>query len=168
MIWKEDNVRKMISDSSLSTRACPHGNLELRMTHALSNHESRITNHKGFTLLEVLVALVILSTAVTLIFQLFSANMRNIALSEDYLSATVKAEARMQAVLDDDALAAQSWSKTTGDGCRIDVVVSEALVQRTEELPVKLLEVALTISWAANIRQKSLTLRTVKMVGRKI
>lgn len=94
--------------------------------------------------------------------------MRNIALSEDYLSATVKAEARMQEVLDDDALAAQSWSETTGDGYRIDVVVSEALEQRTEELPVKLLEVALTISWAANIRQKSLTLRTMKMVGRKI
>lgn len=125
-------------------------------------------DRSGFTLLEVLVALAILGTAVTLVFQLFSANMRNIALSEDYLSATVAAEARMQEVLDDDGLALTSWSETTGDGYRIDVVVSDALQQRTGELPVKLLEVALTVSWATNTKQKSLTLRTMKMVERKI
>jgi len=128
----------------------------------------RITNHGGFTLLEVLVALAILGTAVTLVFQLFSANMRNIAISEDYLSATVAAEARMREVLDDDALTENSWSETTGDGYRIDVVVSDALQQRTGELPVKLLEVAMTVSWAKNMKQKSLTLRTMKMVQRKI
>jgi len=137
---------------------------ELRIT----NYESRITNCGGFTLLEVLVALAILGTAVTLIFQLFSANMRNIAISEDYLSATVAAEARMREVLDDDALTENSWSETTGDGYRIDVVVSDALQQRTGELPVKLLEVAMTVSWAKNMKQKSLTLRTMKMVQRKI
>jgi general secretion pathway protein I len=136
-----------------------------------TSHDLRFTFHddcSGFTLLEVLVALAILGTAVTLIFQLFSANMRNIALSEDYLSATVAAEARMQEVLDDDGLAANSWSETTDDGYRIDVVVSDALQQRTGELPVKLLEVALTVSWAKNTKQKSLTLRTMKMVERKI
>ncbi|HNT43514.1 MAG TPA: type II secretion system protein [Syntrophorhabdaceae bacterium] len=133
-----------------------------------TDHELRITDCAGFTLLEVLVALAILGTAVTLIFQLFSANMRNIAISEDYLSATVAAEARMREVLDDDALTENSWSETTGDGYRIDVVVSDALQQRTGELPVKLLEVAMTVSWAKNMKQKSLTLRTMKMVQRKI
>lgn len=136
-----------------------------------TSHDFRFSifdDRSGFTLLEVLVALAILGTAVTLVFQLFSANMRNIALSEDYLSATVAAEARMQEVLDDDGLASTSWSETTGDGYRIDVVVSDALQQRTGELPVKLLEVALTVSWAKNTKQKSLTLRTMKMVERKI
>jgi hypothetical protein len=74
----------------------------------------------------------------------------------------------MQEVLDDDRLAANSWSETTDDGYRIDVVVSDAMQQRTGELPVKLLEVALTVSWAKNTKQKSLTLRTMKMVERKI
>jgi general secretion pathway protein I len=132
------------------------------------NSELRTPNSKGFTLLEVLVALAILGTAVTLIFQLFSANMRNIAASEDYVSATVTAEARMGEVLDDDALTANSWSETTADGYRIDVVVSDTMQKRTGELPVKLLEVALTVSWAQNMKQKSLTLRSIKMVEGKI
>ncbi|MDD5008711.1 MAG: prepilin-type N-terminal cleavage/methylation domain-containing protein [Syntrophorhabdaceae bacterium] len=133
-----------------------------------TSHELRITNCEGFTLLEVLVALSILSTAIILIFQLFSANMRNIALSEDYVSATVTADARMRDVLEDDALTVNHWSETTGDGYRIDVAVSDALQQRTQALPVKLLEVVLTIYWTKNMKEKSFTLRTMKMVKRKI
>lgn len=132
---------------------------------------SRFTFHddrSGFTLLEVLVALSILSTAIILIFQLFSANMRNIALSEDYVSATVTADARMRDVLEDDALTVNHWSETTGDGYRIDVAVSDALQQRTQALPVRLLEVVLTIYWTKNMKEKSFTLRTMKMVKRKI
>jgi len=125
-------------------------------------------NCEGFTLLEVLVALSILSTAIILIFQLFSANMRNIALSEDYVSATVTADARMRDVLEDDALTVNHWSETTGDGYRIDVAVSDALQQRTQALPVRLLEVVLTIYWTRNMKEKSFTLRTMKMVKRKI
>jgi len=125
-------------------------------------------NCEGFTLLEVLVALSILSTAIILIFQLFSANMRNIALSEDYVSATVTADARMRDVLEDDALTVNHWSETTGDGYRIEVAVSDALQQRTQALPVRLLEVVLTIYWTKNMKEKSFTLRTMKMVKRKI
>ena len=67
----------------------------------------------GFTLLEVLVALSILGVAVTVLFQLFSTNLRTIALSGDYVLATVRAEAKMREVLDDDALGPKAWSETT-------------------------------------------------------
>jgi prepilin-type N-terminal cleavage/methylation domain-containing protein len=50
-----------------------------------------VASNKGFTLLEILVALAILATAVTIIFQLFSAGLRNIAVSEDVVSAAVRA-----------------------------------------------------------------------------
>jgi prepilin-type N-terminal cleavage/methylation domain-containing protein len=55
---------------------------------------------QGFTLLEVLVGLAIMGIAVILLFQVFSANLRSIAVSEDYTSAAVKAEARMREVLE--------------------------------------------------------------------
>jgi type II secretion system protein I len=127
-----------------------------------------LKQERGFTLLEVLVALSILSTAIILIFQLFSANMRNITLSEDYISAAVRADARMRDVLEDNTLTVNYWSEKTDDGYRIDVAVSDALQQRTGELPVRLLEVALTIHWTRNMKEKSFTLRTMKMVERKI
>ena len=53
-------------------------------------------NRKGFTLLEVLVATAILGMAIAVILQLFSANLRAIALSRDYVSASIKAEAKMK------------------------------------------------------------------------
>jgi len=136
-----------------------------------NSHRLRLTIHEdcsGFTLLEVLISLAVLGIAVTLIFQVFSASTRNIALSEDYVAAVVAAENRMQEMLDDDVLTTRNWSEVTEDGYRIDAVVSETLENRTQELPVKLVDIAITIYWMKNAKQKSLTLRTMKVVERKI
>jgi general secretion pathway protein I len=122
----------------------------------------------GFTLLEVLVALAILGMAVTIVFQLFSANLRTLARSEGYVSAVVRAQERMQQVLDDTKLAEGSWSEKTSEGYQIDVSVTEALSERTQALPVRLLEVALTIRWQSYTREKSMTFRTLKMVTGKV
>jgi prepilin-type N-terminal cleavage/methylation domain-containing protein len=123
---------------------------------------------QGFTLLEVLVGLAIMGIAVILLFQVFSANLRSIAVSEDYTSAAVKAEARMREVLENAKLAENAWSEVTAEGYRLDIVVAETLNQRTELLPVRLLDVMLTINWKKGTKNKSMTLRTIKMVGRQI
>jgi general secretion pathway protein I len=120
----------------------------------------------GFTLLEVLVALAILGISVTVIFQLFSANMRAIRGSEDYISAAVTAQTKMRQVLDDDKLAEKSWSETTVDGYRVDVVVAETLKDRTKDLEVQLLEVILTVYWTKNSKTKTMTARGMKMIPR--
>jgi prepilin-type N-terminal cleavage/methylation domain-containing protein len=122
----------------------------------------------GFTLLEVLVALAILGMAVTIVFQLFSANLKTLARSEGYVSAVVRAQERMQQVLDDTKLAEGSWSEKTSEGYQIDVNVTEALSERTQALPVRLFEVALTIRWQSYAREKSMTFRTLKMVTSKV
>ena len=102
---------------------------------------------KGFTLLEVLVSLSIVAIAVTVVLQLFSADLRAIAASEDYVSAVLRADARMREVLDDERLAEKSWSETTRDGYRMDVNVSEVMQDRTDTLQVRLVKVDLTIRW---------------------
>lgn len=122
----------------------------------------------GFTLLEVLVALAILGIAVTVIFQLFSANTRNITLSGDYVAAVVRAEARMAEVLDSEPLAEGAWREVTAEGYAIDVAVSDSTGPGAGELPVKLLRVDLTIHWKNGAKQKSMTLKSLKIAGRKV
>jgi len=127
----------------------------------------RTRHPRGFTLLEVLVATAILGIAVAVILQLFSANLRALRLSEDYVSATKRAEAKMREILDDAALTETSFSETTTDGFRTDVSVTDTLQERTENLPVKLLEVSLTVHWTEGIRERSLTVRTLKAVKKE-
>jgi len=122
----------------------------------------------GFTLLEVLVALSILGIALTIILQLFSANLRALSASEDYVSAVTKAEAKMREVLDDKDLSEKSWSEITDDGYRMGVSINETLKDRTDNLQVRVLEVALTVYWTRNTKNKSLTLRTMKVVNKQV
>lgn len=136
----------------------------------ICNLYSKICNSRkeGFTLLEVLVAIAILGIAVTVVLELFSANLRAIATSGDYISAVTKAEAKMREILDDDELSEKSWSETTDDGYRIDVSVTDALKDRTDNLQVRLIEIDLTIRSTRGTKEKSLTLRTMKVLEKQI
>ena len=123
---------------------------------------------KGFTLLEILVALAILATAVTIIFQLFSASLRNISVSEDVVSATIRAEAKMREVLGSEELVENSWTETTTDGYTFAVNITETLQQKTDSLPVQVLQIELAIMWMKNSKERSLRLKTYKTVNRQI
>ena len=124
------------------------------------------SGHSGFTLLEVLVSLAIIAIAVTVVLQLFSADLRAISASENYLSAVTKAEAKMREVLDDENLAEKAWSDVTPDGYRMDIYVSDVLKDRTNTLPVRLVEVGLTMRWTTGIKEKVLTLKTMKLINK--
>jgi type II secretion system protein I len=126
-------------------------------------------NRKGFTLLEVLVATAILGMAIAVILQLFSANLRAIALSKDYVSASIRAEAKMKEILNsDEKISEKSYSETTNDGYRVDVSITDVLKERTETLQVKLLEIDLTIRWVKGSKERSLTLSTMKVVKKEV
>jgi type II secretion system protein I len=127
-----------------------------------------VASSKGFTLLEILVALAILATAVTIIFQLFSAGLRNIAVSEDVVSAAVRAEAKMREVLSNEELTENSWTETTTDGYTFAVNITEALQEKTDSLPVQVLQIDLAITWTKNTRERSLRLKTYKTVSKQI
>ena len=125
----------------------------------------RVTvSHNGFTLLEVIVAIAILGIAITVVLQLFSANLRAISVSGDYVAAATRAEAKMREILSDDRLSEKYFSEATQEGYRIDVSITDVMKERTENLQVKLLEVDLTIHWIQGTKQKSMSLRTLKVV----
>jgi prepilin-type N-terminal cleavage/methylation domain-containing protein len=125
-----------------------------------------LRSRRGFTLLEVLVSLSIVAIAVTVVLQLFSADLRAIAASDDYASAVLKAEVKMREVLDNEDLTETSWSEATPDGYRMDVSVSEVLKEKTNNLQVRLLEVGLTTRWFKGTKEKALALRTIKIVSK--
>jgi prepilin-type N-terminal cleavage/methylation domain-containing protein len=122
---------------------------------------------KGFTLLEVLVALAIMAVAVTMVIQLFSANLRTVAASVNMTSAVARADARIRGIISDESLTEKVWSETTEEGYRFDVSVSEILKDRTDNLPVKLMEIVLTTRWISGMKEKSFNLKTVKMVDKE-
>lgn len=123
---------------------------------------------KGFTLLEVLVSLAIMAIAVTLVVQLFSANLRAVARSGDVTSAAIRGDSRIREILAEPSPAEKVWSETTEDGYRMDVAISEVMKERTDNLPVRLMEVGLTVRWMEGMKEKSLNLKTVKMVDKEL
>jgi general secretion pathway protein I len=123
---------------------------------------------KGFTLLEVMIALAILGIAVTVVLQLFSANLRAISASEDYVSAAAKAEAKMREILENEKLSERTWSETTSDGGRIDVSINEVFKDRTSSLQVRMLEINLAVHWIKGTKKKSLTLTTMKVLNKQV
>jgi prepilin-type N-terminal cleavage/methylation domain-containing protein len=128
----------------------------------------RLKGITGFTLLEILVAIAILGIAVTVVLQLFSADLRAISASGDYVAASTKADAKMRELLADDKLSEKSFNEITDDGYKMDISITDALKDRTENLQVRLLEIDLTIHWARGTKEKSLTLRTLKVVKKEI
>src|SRR4030042_4685923 len=127
-----------------------------------------LNSSKGFTLIEVLVAMALLGIAITVVLQLFSANLSAISASGDYISASTKAAAKMREILADDSLSEKSLSEVTDDGYRIEVSITDAIEERTENLQIKLLQIDLTIHWTKGKKDKSITLRTMKVVNKEV
>ncbi len=119
---------------------------------------------QGFTLLEIMIALSISGIALMVVLQLFSANLKNISLSEDYVLAATKAGDAMRAIMDRQDLSEGSWSKATAEGYKIDVSIKDSQKERTQNLKVKLMEIDLTIHWTKAAKERSLTLKSIKVV----
>ena len=121
---------------------------------------------RGFTLMEIMVALAVMGFAVVYLVQLFSSNLRMIGTSQDYMIALTQAEAMMREIVESDKIEEKSWNEQTDQGFQIEVSVAEAQKERTENLPIKLLQIEMNLSWEKALRKKSLTLRTLKVVNR--
>jgi len=121
----------------------------------------------GFTLLEVIVAFSLLAVTVTVIVQLFSSNLRVLVTSEDYVSAVVRAEAKMRDVLDGEDIAEGTSSETTPEGYRVETTVSKVYERRTRDLPFEVLEIGVKLTWKSFLAERVMTLRTMKMVKKQ-
>jgi len=117
-------------------------------------------------LLEVLVALAILGAAIVLLVQLMSADTKMVMTSEDTTMMLLKAEEKMRLILEQDQLTEGSWDETTDEGYRYVVVITEHMKERTDNLQIKLFDIALTMSRIKDAKPRSVSLKTVKMIDR--
>jgi general secretion pathway protein I len=127
-----------------------------------------LRDHSGFTLLEVLVALSIMGMAIVVLLQLFSANMRSISLSENYVRGAVEAEAKMREILDGQDFTERNWNGRTENGYRFEASMANVLKERTENLQVTMVEISVTVYWTDSGRERSSTLKTLKVNEKKV
>jgi general secretion pathway protein I len=122
----------------------------------------------GFTLMEVLVALALLGIAVTVILELFSADLRSISASESYMAGSMEAQSKMREILSDNDFSQRSWKGMTQNGYPFEAAVSDTLSERTENLQVKMVEVAVTVFWKDGAKERSMTLKTMKVIEKAV
>jgi len=127
-----------------------------------------LSGRKGFTLFEVLIAMAVLSIALVAVFELFAADLRGLASSDDYSTAVIRAEAKMREILDDEEISEKSWQETSDDGYRFTAEIKKSDTQRTEKLTVDLLEINLSVGWTRGAKERTVKLRTLKTVNKRV
>jgi type II secretion system protein I len=123
---------------------------------------------RGFTLLEIIVALALVATAVVVVMQLFSASLRAISASDDYVSASANAEAVMRAILTDEDFPDRAASSGSLDIYRFESTAVKVNEERTKTTNTDLYKVTVIIRWRQGSAEKSIALNTLKLVEKKI
>ena len=121
----------------------------------------------GYTLIEVLVAFMILALALTVLLRIFSGGLRNVSVSSDYAVATLIAESRLAAAGIDIPLRPGETSGTEGE--RFEWTVSVQDYQpwpgyRSAAKGVDAYRVTVTVEWPHGDNTRSVGLSTVRLL----
>jgi general secretion pathway protein I len=131
----------------------------------------------GFTLLEVLVAFVILALSLGAVYQAFGIGARNARVAEAYTVAALLAESRLTAAGIEAPLFAGTaegefgryrWRQvvtTAGDPAQPASVAGAGAVRAAQPQPAQLYEVVVTVSWGGEggAAPRTVTLRTQRL-----
>jgi general secretion pathway protein I len=131
------------------------------------------TRAAGFSLLEVLVAFVILALVGTALFRLFSGALGNATLADEYSRATLYAESRLAAVSVEAPLKESTLQGNSDDGRYAWTAViaqytppgsTPDLDSAAPAMPVRLWNLAVTVTWpGAPGNERSVALSTVRI-----
>jgi general secretion pathway protein I len=133
----------------------------------------------GFSLLEVLVAFVIVALVGTALFRLFGGALNNASAAEDYSRAVLLAESRLASIAVESAPLREGASDQgrSGDGkytwvTRVEPYVGPGTTADQERLGqtamVRLWRITTTVSWPGTLGQdRSLSLATVRLASKQ-
>jgi general secretion pathway protein I len=120
---------------------------------------------EGYTLVEVLVAMMILALALTVLMRIFSGGLRNLSVSADYGYAVVLAEAQLAAAGSSEALV-PGETRSSDDKFRWTRTIEEYRAEEFTEmdkLPVTAFQVTVVVEWPNVSRTRQLNLSTIKL-----
>lgn len=127
-----------------------------KMSKTGSLKKSFSMSNKGFTLMEVIVAIAILSISFVMVMQLFSGGLRASRASCDYTRAVVHAQDKMDEILSDPVMDSGEFE----DGFQWSSVIQPFL--EPEDSDFMIFKIILHVSWQDNARGKSLKLVSLK------
>lgn len=125
---------------------------------------------RGYTLIEVLVAFMILALALTVLLRIFSGGVRNIGVTSDYAEAVLIGESRLATAGIDETLAPGETSGVEGDGFHWTRRVTRyepAMDYPTHVEGTRAYFVTVTVTWPNGDKKRSIDLSTVKLLHEK-
>lgn len=131
-----------------------------------------IKKNRGFTLIEVLVALAILGVGLTVVIELFSGGLRLGRFSQEYTKASHYARMKMEEIMVQYPLKEGIEEGECDDTFRWKIEVKREDILPTENSssfkpPVILVQVKVNILWKSGTKEKSIGLESYKTIKLK-
>lgn len=122
----------------------------------------RLANN-GYTLIEVLTAIMVLAISILVILQLFSGSLKAVRLSEDYTRAIYYAQEKMETLLIQDDKLESEYQGQYSDGYDWVAFVSPHMSEEEKINGQALLEITVRVSWSEGHKKKMYELKTLKI-----
>lgn len=131
----------------------------------MSHVNKQICYSDGFTLIETLVAMMILSISLTVILQLFSGGLRSERLSDDYTRAVFYAREKMEEILLVEKLTDEVAEGEFDEDFKwkAQVVYIEPDEEEKTKTPVDTFNITVEVSWKSGIQEKHFEISTLKI-----
>ncbi len=126
---------------------------------------------KGFTLIEILVAISILAISLVVILQLFSGALKSSRISDEYTTGIFYAREKMEEILLRDALTSgeQEGEFDQAYRWRAQIVRMEQTGEAASKLPIDMFQITVDVSWDRDSagQGKHFQLSTLKVVEKQ-
>jgi general secretion pathway protein I len=124
---------------------------------------------QGFTLIEVLVAFMILALSLSVLFRIFSGGLNNVAVAGDYAQAVLVAESQLAVVSRSEPLVAGQTYGESGERFRWRRIIEDYMPWEDEAaLPVSGYRVSVEVSWTRNGRDQRIILDSLRVQKRPL